>query len=129
MRKILTVLVCTILTGCCSIINGRKQEVPMVSYPSGAKATAETGASCTTPCSLELRRNKRHFISIEKEGYETAGKNLTRRPSAWLLGNVLLGGVIGLGVDFATGGIYCLRPDEVEVKLEPKKQLPEEPVK
>ena len=38
---------------------------------------------------------------------------------AGVAGNVLLGGVIGLGVDIATGASQDLVPNNVTIKLEP----------
>lgn len=37
--------------------------------------------------------------------------------SAWVFGNVIFGGVIGLAVDAITGGIYKLTPDQVQAEL------------
>ena len=39
--------------------------------------------------------------------------------AAGVAGNVILGGVIGLGVDMATGASQDLVPNNVTIKLEP----------
>ena len=34
-------------------------------------------------------------------------------------GNVILGGIIGIIIDFSTGAVYKVKPDEISVGLEP----------
>ena len=42
--------------------------------------------------------------------------------AAGMAGNVLLGGIIGAGVDAATGATKDLKPNPIDVKLVPIKQ-------
>jgi len=37
--------------------------------------------------------------------------------SAWVIGNVIFGGIIGCGIDFITGGAYDLKPERVDINL------------
>jgi len=42
---------------------------------------------------------------------------LKRKFNAWYIGNVLIGGLIGLVVDAATGSIYNLSPNQVNAAM------------
>jgi len=92
------------------------------SDPSGAVARLSNGRTCVTPCSLELSRKQSLTIVCEKEGYRTSTAYV--RPgvrgggSAGVAGNVLLGGVIGIATDVASGANKDLIPNPVTVNLE-----------
>jgi hypothetical protein len=43
---------------------------------------------------------------------------LTHSVSGWVWGNVAFGGLIGLAVDAASGGIYKLTPEQIEGSLQ-----------
>ena len=46
---------------------------------------------------------------------------LTRQTSAWVLGNLVfgLGAPIGILIDAAAGGMYTLRPGQIDATLQP----------
>ncbi len=113
------------LSACASIINGRTQSVGISSSPAGARALVNpVGTTVITPSQVELRRNTSYTILVEKDGYEPGSATVSSGPSAWLLGNILIGGLIGLAVDFITGGAWKLTPETVSVALLPKLQPP-----
>jgi len=56
-----------------------------------------------TPCDVIVHRRSIGNFTIEKEGYETVSLSQSRVVNGWLFGNLLLGGIPGLIVDFATG--------------------------
>jgi len=119
-KKIFTLISLPILTlnyGCATIINGTTQKIPFNSNPSGATVKTSDGMECTTPCSLELKRKIDHMVTIEKTGYEPFQLNLHSVISGTVAGNILLGGLIGWGVDAGTGGEDKLVPDKVDVTL------------
>ena len=82
-----------------------------------------SGQSCvSTPCAIELPRKDAVTVEISKEGCTTRQINVLSRMAtsggAALAGNVLVGGIIGLGVDAATGASKELTPNPVRVTLE-----------
>ena len=104
------------LSGCATIISGRHQEVQIMSLPSGAKACA--GGQCvTTPGSLTLRRDSHHMLLVEKDGYLSETVQITSGIGASVFGNIILGGLIGGGIDAASGAAYKLYPETVAVTL------------
>ena len=114
------------LTGCATIINGTHQTVPVTSTPSGALITDNGAAVGRTPAKLELARKLSHFVVVELVGYVPCETTLTPRGSWVGMGNILAGGLIGTGVDAATGSSKKLAPKKVECVMVPVAQLPPE---
>ncbi|ABD07623.1 conserved hypothetical protein [Rhodopseudomonas palustris HaA2] len=115
-----------LLSGCASVTRGTTETISIASTPSGALANvAGTDApfSCVTPCVVEVNRNADITVSLSKEGYQPQIIPLTREISggggAGFAGNILLGGVVGMGVDAATGAAMDHKPNPVVVTLQP----------
>lgn len=113
-----TLLVLTLLpvfTGCASIVSGQNQPL---SVETRLKGSPISGASCTmlndkgqwfvtTPGTVTVQRSYNDLsVSCDAAG---AAKGITMVKSAtkpMAFGNLLFGGVIGVGVDVATGAAY-----------------------
>ncbi len=50
-------------------------------------------------------------------GYQPFDMVIERKVSGWIAGNIIFGGIIGLAVDIATGGMYKLSPAQVNATL------------
>jgi uncharacterized protein YceK len=107
------------LTGCATIINGSHQTVPVTSTPAGAIITDNGTAVGRTPAKLELARKLSHFVVVELAGYAPCETTLVPHWSSVVLGNLLLGGLIGDGVDAATGSYKRLVPKKVQCVMVP----------
>jgi hypothetical protein len=105
-------------TGCASIISGTHQAVRFSSEPMGAMANA-SGYVTTTPGTLDLKTYHRYTVDFKLDGYHPATAVVGRSFNPWFLGNILLGGVIGMVVDLATGAFWQLDTDNVHVVLIP----------
>ncbi len=117
----IAIIVSIALLGCATIIHqGGKQWVSVISTPAGATATIDGTTKIQTPGQVKLKRGKTHIVMVEKDGYEPAQAIIDHEFSGWVFGNILLGGLIGLAVDFGTGGAYNLEPDSVNMTLKPK---------
>ncbi|WIG50959.1 MAG: hypothetical protein OJF48_001876 [Afipia sp.] len=70
-------------------------------------------------------------MSIAKQGYEPQviplTKEVTGSGGATFVGNVLLGGVVGMGVDAVTGAAQDHKPNPVIVTLQPTAPPPPAP--
>jgi len=120
MRLLLLLLALLALTACSTLVHGTKQDVVCISSPAGAKVRTSDGASCTTPCTIKLKRAKDEFLSIEREGYEPMIFPVHSTLSKASAGEVLLpGGLVCWGIDLASGAAYRLSPDRVDVNLQP----------
>lgn len=114
---ITTLLVVTInAAGCATIINGRNQDIAVASTPPAAIVKVD-GLQTTTPGNVELQRNRDYTLVFTKNGFPEREVKLESGPSGWLLGNLVFGGLIGLIIDFVTGGAYKLSPGSVDMDM------------
>ena len=102
---------------CASIIHGTTQDVNIASSPDQAEVWIDGARMGTTPTKVTLKRKSDYLVTIKKEGYKEATVKIEGTTSAWIIGNVIFGGIIGCGVDFLTGGAYDLKPERVDVNL------------
>jgi len=111
-------------TGCATITRGTTEVLIIETTPVGADVELSNGMRCRTPCSLEMKRKNAVVVDISKEGYESVRVNVLSQiagaGAAGMAGNVILGGVIGAGVDAATGATKQLKPNPVTITLVPK---------
>jgi len=127
MRKvslIAAVLACTGLGACGSVTRGTTESLAFVSDPSGATMTTDKGYSCpTTPCSVEVSRSDEFNATFSKPGYQpqtvAVRTKLAGTGAAGFAGNLLLGGVVGMGVDAYTGAAMDHYPNPVTASLVP----------
>jgi hypothetical protein len=128
MRKKSVIALISVLTliqpGCATIVSGKTQDVIIRSNPPGATVKIDEMVSGTTPMVANLVRKKRHAISISKSGFQEVTQATTRGFNGWYLGNILLGGIIGLITDPITGAMYDVEPSEINVNL-PEQAAPQ----
>lgn len=105
--------------GCATILHGTTQEVSINSDPAGARVDIDRESVGTTPCSVELKRGDNHVVAISMEGYYTEEVAVMKVMSGAVAGNILAGGIIGWGIDAASGAQYRLVPEVVSVTLRP----------
>lgn len=107
--------------GCATLTRGTTQSVSVDSKPAAAKIASSTGPSCTAPCIMELKRNSDHTITASKLGYEdvsaVVSSSLGGGGAAGMIGNLLVSGPIGMGVDAASGAMFDLNPDTLTLVL------------
>lgn len=107
------------LLSCATIISGKTQDILVSSLPPGATVTANpTGEHVITPAKLTLRRDEAPYrLSFRLDGYEPYNVTISSATNGWVYANLLLGGIVGLIVDFATGAATKLQPEEVNANL------------
>nr|WP_314499763.1 hypothetical protein [uncultured Chryseobacterium sp.] len=109
------------LTSCATIFTGTKDSLSFNSTPQGAKVIHKGIAKCTTPCTVDIPRSlSKQMVSFEKEGFDKKEVKLVKNFNAVSLLNILFGGVIGVGIDAATGSLTKYSPKEYQVELESK---------
>lgn len=153
MLKLLAVIAAAAtLSGCATIARGTGEQVAFDTVPSGAEVRvvvegpgggapptdgspiSEPAASmgCITPCVLQVKRIDKMAVTVTKPGYEQEAFSLVPQASAEgvgasVAGNLLLvGGVVGLVVDGASGAGLDKCPNPVRITLRP---LPPPPVR
>jgi len=117
---LLSLVVVLLVSSCATIILSSSQQVGISSSPTGASVTIDDEPKGETPIIEKLSRKDNHIIKIELEGYEPFEIKTTRSTSGWVWGNIVFGGLIGLAVDAITGGMYVIKPDQIEAELKKK---------
>jgi hypothetical protein len=112
------------LTGCASVVRGTSETVSINSQPADASIRTSLGHSCpTSPCVVEVSRKTVFTAFAEKPGYKPGQMFIDTKFSgegaAGLAGNILIGGVIGVGVDAATGATLDHVPNPAIIVLVP----------
>lgn len=113
------------LTACATVTRGTNTAWEVQTDPSGAKVETSHGHQCqATPCSMKMARKSQFTATITKPGYKPATVSVTNKVSGaggvGMAGNVLVGGIIGVGVDAASGAMLDLTPNPAILKLEPE---------
>ncbi len=127
LRGVSAAALCLGLSGlgaCATITRGTTQEVVVESTPPGAAVRTTTGFTCeATPCTFKMPRKEGFDVTISKDGYKPATVTVESKMSgggaAGMAGNVIAGGIIGIGVDATSGAMMDLVPSPVTVTLEP----------
>lgn len=104
------------LSGCATIVRGTDQGLTLVTDPAGAQCTLKRRGEIVaiinpTPGTAQVEKSKHdiHYF-CEKPGYEPTAGVITSEFQGWTIGNVLLGGIIGAGVDSASGAMNDYDP-------------------
>ena len=123
-RKFFALAAVVIFSGCASITRGTSESFVIETVPAGANVTLSTGLTCTSPCSLKVKRRGDFVVTIKKDGYETITSTVTSSidggGGAAMAGNVLVGGIIGAGIDAGTGAMHSHKPNPLVVTLNPE---------
>lgn len=109
--------------GCATLTRGTHEWLVVETVPAGATVKISSGSQCVSPCRVRLSRKSDHALDIRLEGYEPVSALVLADDSAagaaGLAGNVLIGGLIGMGIDSATGATKSFFPNPVRVELQP----------
>ena len=112
------------LSGCASIVSGHNQSL---SVTASSETQDVSGAQCalkndkgqwfvTTPGSVTVRRSY-SALTVDCQAERLSGTNQVQsKTKAMALGNVIFGGLIGVGVDVASGAAYDY-PDVIHVSM------------
>lgn len=123
-------LCCALLAStaaCATVTRGSSTAWTVNTDPGGAAVKTSNQFACdATPCTFKMPRKSQFSVTITKPGYKTWEGQVTNKVSgaggAGMAGNVLVGGIIGAGVDVATGAMLDLVPNPLTVKLEPEEK-------
>jgi hypothetical protein len=113
-----------ILPGCATITKGTNQPLTVNTEPSGAKcvlnrAGVQIGMVDPTPGTVQIGKVHTPIaVDCKMAGYDDTGERVESRFQMMTLGNILIGGIIGFGVDALTGAMYDY-PTAITVALVP----------
>lgn len=108
MKLFLIIGSAALLSGCASIASGTTQQIAITSSPAGATCDlSRQGLSIqklTTPASAFVQKSKYDIsVACSKDGFQPTTQVNKSGVEGWVFGNLLFGGIIGLGIDLASG--------------------------
>jgi hypothetical protein len=112
------------ITSCATIFGGgSSQTVSFASDPAAANFTVKSSSGLMmsqgkTPATIRLPRKNEYQIEFNAPGFQQQSMVLTKGINGWIWPNLLLGGIVGLAIDFATGSAWKLEPALVNVTLQ-----------
>ncbi|WP_108818185.1 translation initiation factor 2 [Pseudovibrio sp. Alg231-02] len=110
-----------LLAGCGTVVRGTSEDIKIDVKPANAKITSTTAHTCVGPCVINVPRKKEFTLTASAPGYQSQVIDVQTRVSgkgaAGMAGNIILGGVIGVGVDAATGATLDHYPNPVTFNL------------
>lgn len=110
--------------GCATVVAGSSQNVSVITDPADANCVFRRdgkviGIVNPTPGTLSITKSGAPIeVRCVKEGYAEASGKISSHFQAATLGNVLLGGVVGLIVDTSSGAMSEYEP-ELRISLVP----------
>ena len=107
------------LSSCCAIVNGRHADVNVRSSVPDSTVLVNGVECAKTPCIVTIKRRGAESVEVRKDGYHPYKVAIKRSGSLWLLGNVLVGGLIGLTIDLCTGSHVAIDPENIDATLTP----------
>lgn len=111
------------IAGCGTLTRGHNEDVSIQTSPPGATVTTDTGMSCIGPCVLKVPRKQSFTATAHLDGYQDAsmavGSRISGGGGVSMAGNAVFGGLIGGGVDIASGAMYDHFPNPVALVLTP----------
>lgn len=128
MRILLVAAASCALVGCASITRGTTDQVAVTSVPAGASIRTSMNHTCITPCTFTVGRKDEFIVMASMPGYRDASIPVKTKVAgggaAGFAGNVLFGGLIGMGVDASTGAALDHYPSPVAFLMEPAAAAP-----
>lgn len=111
------------LGACATVTRGTSTAWQVTSTPPGAKVKTTNGFTCdSTPCAIKMPRKSQFTATVSKEGYKSVDIIVTNSVKTGggtaMAGNVLIGGLIGAGIDASSGAMLDLTPNPVTITLE-----------
>ena len=126
------ILIAGSLSACATVVRGTTEDVVINYTPADANVSTSLNHSCnTSPCTVNVKRKDVFTVTASKPGFQTqsveVNRKLSKRGAAGIAGNVVAGGLIGVGVDAASGATLDHYPNPVIIDLLPNGQAAPEP--
>jgi hypothetical protein len=131
-RAMASIALAAATVGCATVTRGTNEQWKVVTSPPDATVETSNGFSChQTPCTFKMERKAGFDVTVSRDGYKAFHGRVTAKQSnggaAGLAGNVLIGGVLGAGVDAEDGAMMELTPNPMIVDLDKADETPSAP--
>lgn len=108
-----------VVAGCGALFNGGPAKITFTSAPDGAEVWIDGMRRGTTPTVLDLQKNQDYTVVFKKPGHKDVATTLTKKVSAGYVVLDVLGGLLPVVIDAATGSWYVLNTNSVHGSLDP----------
>lgn len=130
-RRVIAFCIVGLCVGnCATIMSDSEYMYEIQSEPSGVQvsiyADGRLEHSITTPGQALLNLKHDYTMKFELAGYNTHFLTVSKTVDLWVVGNVCLGGAIGLCVDFYTGAIWKPRNSVIYWRMQKRLQTSRE---
>lgn len=111
-----------LLSSCATIVSGGDPSITIngnVSEPVNITTTKQTYQGVNLPAVVKVNRHKLdgQHIQITSENYKFNDIILEKQVNGWAFGNILLGGLIGWGIDLGTNAV--VKPVQTQFTVQP----------
>lgn len=119
-------IVLIMASGCATVVKGSKQSIGVQTDPEGASCELVRegqviGSVSPTPGEVEVEKDKDNIeVTCKKKGFNPASDSISSSFQQWTLGNLLIGGIIGVAID-AGSGAAMQYPPAILLKMTPEK--------
>ncbi len=126
MARLLALLGLILLPACATVTSGTSQNVSVITDPPGATCQIMRGGSVVgvvnpTPGTVNISKSGQALaVNCTRAGSLSAVHSVSAEFQAMTVGNLLLGGIIGVAVDAASGAMSRY-PDTVTITLPPER--------
>ncbi|MCZ8184823.1 MAG: PEGA domain-containing protein [Beijerinckiaceae bacterium] len=108
--------------GCATVTRGTTSQIQIESEPSGASVETSLNHQCTTPCTITVSRKEEFSVVFKLPGYQDQTVFVSTRiagsGAAGFVGNAVVGGVVGMGVDAVSGSTLEHTPNPVKAMMQ-----------
>jgi len=116
------------VSGCASIVKGSSETIAISTVPANhAVCTLSNPRGkwrVSTPGRVKVKRSEDDMdVTCQAPGYADATGTISSDFETWALGNVLIGGLVGLVVDWSTGAVNRYE-HRFEVPMSPAEGVP-----
>ncbi len=104
------------LSACATIFTGTSQQIAVDSNPEGASCDVTQGGVTvahvpSTPDVVHVARGSSEIeMTCSKPGYRSERVTELSGANGWVFGNLVIGGIVGVVIDFSSGAAYHYRP-------------------
>lgn len=105
------------LAGCGALFNAGPAQVTFNSEPSGAEVFIDGNRYGTTPLVVDLSKKENYAITFRMDGHEEQVRTISNRVSGTYVILDILGGLLPIVIDAATGAWYVLDTNSVSVTM------------
>lgn len=129
MNRLALVALVALLPGCATVLKGTHDTVALDTVPAGAACTVDrngerVGEVPATPGTVRVSKSRHDLqIACTRDGYQTAQTVANPRFNGATFFNILLGGVVGMTVDLASGANNTY-PPQVRLGMAPDPSAP-----